>query len=153
MSLSTIYCYCCLVANSCPTLWDPIDFRVPGFPILHYFPEFAQTHALWVSDAIQPSQPLTLLLLPVSGCFSVSQLLASGGQGIGTSVSASVLLINIQSWFPLGLTDLISLQSKGLSRVFCNTTVQKHQSFSAQPSLWQKVIHRSNLDVHRQTNR
>ena len=73
---------------------------------------------------------------PASGSFPVSQLFTSGGQSIGASVSASVLPMNIQGWFPLGWTVWISLLSKGLSRVFSNTTVQKHQSFSAQPSLW-----------------
>ena len=69
---------------------------------------------------------------PASGSFSMSQFLASGGQSIGVSASASVLPMNIQDWFPLGLTGLISLKSKGLSRVFSNTTVEKHQFFSAQ---------------------
>ena len=69
---------------------------------------------------------------PASGCFPMSQLFASGGQSIRVSPSASVLPMNIQDWFPLGLTGLISLQSKGLSRVFSNTTVQKHQFFDAQ---------------------
>ena len=72
---------------------------------------------------------------PVSGAFPVSQLFASGGQSIGVSASASVLPMNIQDWFPLGWTGLISLQSKGLSRVFSNTTIQKHQFFGAQLSL------------------
>ena len=72
---------------------------------------------------------------PASESFQMSQLFASGGQRIGVSASASVLPMNIQDWFPLGLTGWISLQSKGLSRVFSNTTVQKHQFFSAQPSL------------------
>ena len=72
---------------------------------------------------------------PVSGTFQISQFFASGGQSIGVSASASVLPMNIQTWFPLGLTGLIFLQSKGLSRVFSNTTVQKHQSFSTQLSL------------------
>ena len=66
---------------------------------------------------------------PVSGSFQMSQLFASGGQNIGASASASVLPMNIQDWFPLGLTGLISLLSKGLSRVFSNTTVQKHQIY------------------------
>ena len=70
------------------------------------------------------------------GSFPMSWLFASGGQGIGASASALVLPVNIQDWFPLGLTGLISQQSKGLSRVFSNTTVQKHQFFSTQPSLW-----------------
>ena len=66
----------------------------------------------------------------------MSQLFASGGQSIGASALASVLSMNIQGWSPLGLTGWISLQSKGLSRVFSNTTVQKHQFFGTQPSLW-----------------
>ena len=73
--------------------------------------------------------------LPASESFQMSQLLASGGQSIGISPSASVLSMNIQNWFPLGWTGWISLQSKGLSRVFSNTTIQKHQFFSTQLSL------------------
>ena len=73
---------------------------------------------------------------PESGSFLMSQLFSSGGQSIGVSGSASVLPINIQDWFPLGLTGLISLQSKGLSRVFSSTTVQKHRFFGIQLSLW-----------------
>ena len=73
---------------------------------------------------------------PASGSFQMSWLFPSGGQSIGAAASASVLPMNIQGWFPLGLTSLISLQSKGLSRVFSNTTDQKHQFFGAQPSLW-----------------
>ena len=72
---------------------------------------------------------------PASGSFQMSQFFASGGQSIGLSALASVLPMNIQDWFPLGWTDWISLRSKGLSRVFSNTTVQKHQFFSAQLSL------------------
>ena len=72
---------------------------------------------------------------PASGSFPVSQFFALGGQSIGVSVSTSVLPMNIQDWFPLGLTGWISLQSKGLSRVFSNTTVQKHHFISAQLSL------------------
>ena len=73
--------------------------------------------------------------LPALGSFPVSQFFTSGGPIIGASASASVLPVNIQDWFPWGWTGLISLLSKGLSRVF-NTTVQKHQFFDAQPSLW-----------------
>ena len=80
--------------------------------------------------------------LPASGSFPMSQLFASGAQSVGASALASVLPMNIQDWFPSGLTGLISFQSKGLSRVFSNTTVQKHQSFSIQPSLW------SNSHIH-----
>ena len=79
---------------------------------------------------------------PASGSFPMSQFFTSDGQSIGASASASVLPMNIQDWVPLGLTDWISLQSKGLSRVFSNTTVQKHQFFSAQLSLW------SNFHIH-----
>ena len=79
---------------------------------------------------------------PASGSFPMTRLFASGGQCIGASVSTSVLPMNIQDWFPLGLTGLLPLQSKGLSRVFSNTRVQKHQFFSAQLSLW------SNSHIH-----
>ena len=72
---------------------------------------------------------------PALGSFPTSQLFTSGGQSIGVSASTSVLPMNIQDWFPLGLTGLIFVQSKGLSRVF-NTTAQKHQFFGVQPSLW-----------------
>ena len=79
---------------------------------------------------------------PASGSFQMSQVFTSGGQSIGVSASASVLPINTQDWSPLGWTDWISLQSKGLSRVFSNTTVQKHQFFDPQLSLW------SNSHIH-----
>ena len=79
---------------------------------------------------------------PASGAFPVSHFFTSGGQIIGILASAPVHPMNIQNWFPLGWTGLISLQSKGLSRVFSNTTVQKHQFFSAQLSLW------SNSHIH-----
>ena len=85
---------------------------------------------------------ISFSVVPFSSClqsfpvsFPMSQFFTSGGQSIRASVSASVLPMNIQNWFPLGLTGLISLQSKGLSRVFSNTTVQKHQFFGAQLSL------------------
>ena len=77
-----------------------------------------------------------LQTFPSSGSFLMSQLLVSGSQSIGASASAPVLPMNIQGWFPLRLTGLISLQSKGLSRIFSNTTVRKHQFFGAQSSLW-----------------
>ena len=73
-----------------------------------------------------------LQFFPASGSFQMSQFFASGGQSIGVSASATILPMNIQDWFPFGWTGWISLQSKGLSRVFSNTTVQKHQFFSAQ---------------------
>ena len=77
---------------------------------------------------------------PASGSFPVSQLFASGGQSIGVSTSASVLPMNIQDWSPLGWTGWISLQSKGLSRVFSNTTVQKHQFFGTVILLWSNTL-------------
>ena len=73
---------------------------------------------------------------PASESFQMSQLFASGGQSIGVSASASVLPMNIQDWYPLGWACLVSLQSKGLSRVFSSTTIWKHQFLGAQPSLW-----------------
>ena len=82
---------------------------------------------------------------PASGSFPLSQFFASGGQSIGVSPLASVLLMNIQDWFPLGWTGWISLQSKGLSNVFYNTTVQKHQLFGAQLSLYSSSHIRTGL--------
>ena len=92
----------------------------------------------WVSDAIQPPHPLSSCpqSFLASGSFQMSQLFISGGQSIGDSASTSVLPMNVQDWFPLGWTDWISLQSKGLSRVSSNTTVRKHKFFNTQPSLW-----------------
>ena len=94
------------------------------------------------TESVMPSSHLILCYhfssclqsFPASGSFPMSRLFTSGGQSIGASVSALVLSLNIQDWFPLGLTGLISLQSKGLPRVFSNTTVQKHQFFGSQPS-------------------
>ena len=101
-------------SNSCPLSWwfySTISFSVVSF-----------------SSCLQS--------LPASGSFPMSQFIPSGGQTIGASVSASVLPMNIQDWFPLGLTGWISLLFQGLSRVFSNTTAQKHQFFSTQLSLW-----------------
>ena len=135
------------IAQSCPNLCDPVDCSTPGFPVHHQLPELAQTHVHRVSDAIQPSHPLSS---PSPAAFSLSQnrglfqCVSSSHQvakGTGVSVSASVLPMNIQDW-SLGWTGWISLRSKGLSRVFSNTTVQKHQFFSTQLSLW------SNSHIH-----
>ena len=115
-----------------------MDFSMPGFPVLHYLPELAQTHVhcRWCHLTILSSvAPFSCLQ-----SFSVSHLFASGGQSIGAS--ASVLSVNIQALFSLELTGWISLQYKRLSRVILNTTVKKHQFFSAQPSLW------SNSHIH-----
>ena len=88
-----------------------------------------------ISASVAPFS-FCLQFFPASGSFLMSQLFISGSQNIGTSASASVLPMNIQGWFPLGLTSLISLLSNRLSRVFSNTTVWKHQLFGTQPSSW-----------------
>ena len=117
-----------------------MDCSLPGFPIHHEFPELTQDHVhpvKWYHPTISSSViPFSSCLqsFPATGSFLMSQFFASGNQSIGASASTSVLPINIQDWFPLGRTGWISLQSKGLSRVFSNTTVQKHQFFSAQLS-------------------
>ena len=127
------------VAQSCLTLCDPMNRSMPGLPVHHQLPEFTQTHVHQVGDTIQPSHPLLSpspppQSLPASGSFPMSQLFPWDGQSTGVSASASVLPMNTQDWSPLGWTSWISLQSKGLSRVFSNTTVQKHLFFSAQLS-------------------
>ena len=123
------------------------DCSTSGLPVYHQLPEFTQTHvpmglpnslSWWCHPTISSSViPFSshLQSFPASEAFLMSQLFASGGQRIGVSNSASVLPMNIQEWFPLGLTGWISWQSKGLSRVFSNTTVQSHQFFSTQLSL------------------
>ena len=124
------------VTQLCPTLCDPMDCSMPGLPVHHQLLEFNQTLVQWIGDAIQPSHPLSS---PSSPAFNLpqhqSQLFSSGGQRIGVSASTSVLPMNIQDRFSLGWTGWISLQSKGLSRVFSNPTVQKHQFFGTQLSL------------------
>ena len=123
----------CSVAKSCLTLCSPMGGSTPAFPVLHYLLELAQTHVHWVGDANQSFHPLsspsppTLNLCQRQGFFLMSQLFASGGQTV--RASASVLPMNIQGWFPLGLICLISLLSMGHSRVFFSTTVWKHQFF------------------------
>ena len=114
------------VTQSCPTLCDPMNHSMPGLPVHHHLSEFTQTHIHRVSDAIQPSHPQ-------SSPFPMSQLFAWVGQSTGVSVLASFLPKKSQGWSS-EWTGWISLQSKGLSRVFSNTTVQKHQFFGAQPS-------------------
>ena len=113
-------------------LCDTMDCNKPGLPVHHQLPDFTQTHVHpAISSSVIPfsSCPHSL---PASESFSMSQLFAWGGQSIGVSASASVLPMNTQDWCPLEWTGWISLQSKGLSRVFSNTTVQKQQFFSAQ---------------------
>ena len=127
---------CCSVAQSC--LCNPLDWSTSGIPILRYLPEFAQTHVHWVDDAVHSSSVIPFSSssqsFPVSGSFPMSWLFTSGAQTI--RASASVLPMNIQGWFSLGLIGLISLLSNGLSIVFSSITVWKHQFFSTQPSLW-----------------
>ena len=122
-------------------LCDPMDCSMPGSLVFHCL--------LFWSDSCPPSQWCYLTITSsvahfsfclqsflTSGSFPTSWLFTSGGQSIGALTSASVLPMNIQDWFPLGMTGLISLQCKGPSRVFSNTTVQKHEFFSVQTSLW-----------------
>ena len=95
-----------------------MDCSTPGFRVLYHLPEHAQTRVHWVGDAIQPSPPVVpfsscLQSFPASGSFLVSRFFVSGGQSIGHIAPASVLLMNIQNWFPLGLTGLISLTFEG----------------------------------------
>ena len=146
----TCYCQewsCCSVTMSCPTLrahalqhtrlpWPSASPRVYS----NSCPLSQWCHPT-ISSSVVPysSCPLSF---SASGSFPMSWLFASGGQSIGASTPASVLPMNTQGWFPLGWTGLISLLSKGLSRVFSNTIVQKHQFFSAQPSFW------SNSHIH-----
>ena len=120
------------VAQLCPTLCDPMNCSTPGLPVHHQLPKFTQTHIHQVSDAIQPSHPLSSLSPPAPNpsqhqSFPMSQLFTWGGQSTGVSASASVLPKKPQGWSPLEWTGWTSLQSKGLSRVFSNTTVQTHQ--------------------------
>ena len=126
---------------SCVQICDPLDCRTPGLPVFHHLPELTQTHVHWISDAIQPSCPLQSPSPPALSLFQhqglyLGVIFPSGGQNNGASASALILPVNIHGWFPLGLTSLISLLFKGLSRVFSSTAVWKHQFFGAQPSLW-----------------
>ena len=128
------------VAQLCPTLCNPMNRSTPGLPVHHKLPEFTQTHVHRVGDAIQPISSSVVPFsscsqsLPASESFPMNQLFAWDGQSTGVSALASVLPKNTQDWSPLEWTAWIFLQSKGLSRVFSNTTVQKHQFFSIQLS-------------------
>ena len=127
---------CCSVTKLCLTLCDPTDCNTPGFSDLS---EFAQTHVHWVGNAIQPSHPLLfpslpcLLSFPASGSFLMSQLFTSGGQSIGASALASVL-VNIQDWFPLGLDwfDLLEVWGTLKSHL-------QHHNLKA-PILWHSAF-------------
>ena len=129
---------CCSVAKLCPTLCDPMNCCTPSFPVLHYLPSFSDLCPLswWCHPTILSSVTLFSscpLSFPASGSFPMSWLFPSGGQSTGASASASVLPMNIQGWFPLGLTDWISLLSKGISRVLSRTAIQSDQFFCTQP--------------------
>ena len=143
-SLSLLFCNQKVVSNSLRPhgLWQarlPCPSPSPGV-CSNSCPLSQWCHPI-VSFCVVPSSSCPQSF-PASEFFLVSWLFSSGGQSIGASVSASVLPMNIQGWFPLGLTGLISLLSRGLSRLFSITTVRKHQLFSAQPSLW------SNSHIH-----
>ena len=138
---------CCSVIQSCSTLW-PHGLQLARLPCPSRSPRACSNSCpltRWCHPTISSfviSFASCLLSFPESRSFPMSQLFASGGQSMGASASAPVLPTNIQDWFPLGLTGLISLQSKGHSRVFSNNTAQKHQFFGAQPFLW------SNSHIH-----
>ena len=127
------------VNQSCPTLCDPMNHSMPGLPVHHQLLEFTQTHFHRVSDAIQPfhSRSSTSSPAPNSShhqSFPMSQLFAWGAQSTGVSALASFPPKNTQGWSASEWTGWISLQSKGLSRVLSNTTIQKHQFFGTQLS-------------------
>ena len=137
------------VAQSCLTLCDPMSCSTSGLLVHHQLLEFTQTHIHRVGDAIQPFHPLLSpspcpQSLPASESFPMSQLFAWGGQSTGVSALASFLPKNTQGWSLLEWTVWISLQSKGLSRVFSNTTVQSI-SFSVL-SLLYGITHSSTND-------
>ena len=123
------------VAQWCPTLCNPMDCSMLGFPSPTPGAYSNSCSLSWwchptISFSVVPFS-FCLQSFPASGSFPMCQFFASGGQSIGVSASASILPVNIWDWFPLRLTSLISLQSKGLSRVFSNTTAQKHQFFAS----------------------
>ena len=130
------------VTQSCPTLCNPVNLSTPGLPVHHQLPEFTQTHVHWVTDAIQPSHLLLPPIPPSIRVFSNESNLCMRWPKYGVSALASVLPKKSQGWTPSEWTGWISLQSKGLSWVFSNTTVQKHQFFSA----W--LSSQSNSHIH-----
>ena len=133
---------CCSVAKSYLSLCKPMDCGMPGFSVFHCLPEFVQIHVHWVGDTIQPSHPLSTPSLPAfnlsqhQGLFQWVNSSHQVAKVLELQPKPSVLPMNIQGWFPLGLIALISLKSKGLSRVFYSTTIWKHQFFGTQLSLW-----------------
>ena len=131
-----LYHYHCSVANLCPTLCDTVDFRLLCPSLFSGVCSSSCPLNWWCHPTILSSVALFhLQCFPASRSSPMSQLFASGGQSIGVSTSTSVLPMNIQGWFPLGLSSLISLQSKGFSIVFSSTTAQKHQFFDTVKSV------------------
>ena len=127
------------ITQSCLTLCDPMDCSKPDSLSIINSQRLLKLMSI---KPVMPSNHLIFIIsfsclqsFPVSGSFPVSLFFTSGGQSTGVSASASVLPMNIQDWFPSELTGLISLQSKGLSWIFSNTRVQKHQFFGTQLSL------------------
>ena len=140
------YIHCCSVAQSCPTLWPNglRNARLPCPPLSPRVCSDSCPSSCWYHPTISSSATLFSSCpqsFPASGSFPMSRLFTAGSPSIGASASASVLPMNIQDSFPWGLTGLISLQSKGLLRVFSNTTVQRHQFFKVQPSWSNSHIH------------
>ena len=133
------------VSQWCPNLCDTMNCSTPGLLVHHHLPEFTQTHVHRVHDAIQPSHPRSSPSPPApnpSQHQSLFQWVNSSHQSTGVSASASFLPKKSQGWSPSEWTGWISLLSKGPSRAFSSTTVQEHQLFCAQPSLW------SNSHIH-----
>ena len=126
------------VAQSCPTLGNPMNCSTPGLPVHHHLPEFTQTQVHRVRDAIQSSHPLLSPSppAPIPPSISLFQWVNSSHEvaKVLELALASFLPMNTQDWSPLERIGWISLQSVGLSRVFSNTTVQKHQFFGTQLS-------------------
>ena len=146
VSLSIRVCCSCSVAQSCPTLCDTMDCNMPGVSVLNHLLDLAQTHVRRVDDAIQPCYPLSspspsASIFPSIRVFWNESFFTLGGQSIGVSASTSVPPMNIQGSFPLGLTGLISLQSKEFSRVFSNTTLRRCEDILKKNfSLWNPSI-------------
>ena len=138
-----MFCHCCSVAKSCLTL-QHYRLQHIRLPCPSSFPRVCSNScslSWWCHPTISFSVALFSSCpwsLPASGSFLMSWLFTWDARKIGASASASVLTMNIQGWFPLGLTGWISLQSKGVSRVFSSTTIRSHQFFYAQPSLCSK---------------
>ena len=135
------------VAQQCLTFCDPMNRSTPGLPVHHQLPEFTQTHVHWISDAIQPSHPLSSSSPPSIRVFSNESTLLIGGQSTGVSALASFLPKKSRGWSS-EWTGWISLQSKGLSRVFSNTTFisisSSVLSFLHSPTLKSIHDHRKN---------